>query len=517
MISILTHIKKVTFPIIILVAGCTAKDQVTGLKTKTLCDHEKSVNDLMENDRQLDFASDIQLSESEKRLNEKLVALRTQMKAHYDSLGFFPPSSSFYKYKEHIEQTDLYHLLKKMPKGGVLHLHSSGSIDFEWLINKAITLPECHVFWADSNDEHIKGHLNFFEPGKAPGGYVTAIQLQASEKNFKQELHDLLSIREETLKDSSDVWIDFERIFQRTNKFYAYKPIFKEHLRNLVDRLIADGLQHIELREIFGAGLYELTGDGSKVSHPIDTTIQIMLQVEKDIRQQHPEFSMKLIYTSYRFLPEEDVFDELVNAYHYRKQYPDFIKGFDLVAEEDNGHTTGYFLESWSRMDSLEELYGIDMPLYLHDGESNSPGIKNLYDAYALKSVRIGHGFNLMFFPTLVEKVKEADICIEVSPLSNQILGYVKDLRLHPAALMLRHGVQGCISPDDPGVFDYNGLSYDYWTIVMAWELDLRSIKKLILNSLTYSALSNLEKKKSIEAWEEKWNAFVTYGNDFLN
>ena len=332
MISILTDLKtNIRFLILVLVAGCAPKDQVNDLESKRLSDHKKSLIDLMEEDRQLHFASDIQLSEDEKRLDEKLVALRTQMKAYYDSLGFFPPSGSFYKYKEHIEQTDLYHLLRKMPKGGVHHLHSSGAIDFEWLFNKAITLPECHIFWADSNDEHIKGQLNFFKPGKAPSGYVTARQLHASEKNFKREFHDLLTLTAETLKDSSDVWIDFEAIFQRINSFYYYKPVFKEHLRNLADRLITDGHQHIELREIFWGGLYELTGDGSKVSHSVDTTIQIMLRVEEDIQQQYTEFSLKVIYTSMRFLPQEEVFGELVRAYYYREKYPDFIKGFGLV------------------------------------------------------------------------------------------------------------------------------------------------------------------------------------------
>ena len=71
--------------------------------------------------------------------------------------------------------------------------------------------------------------------------------------------------------------------------------------------------------------------------------------------------------------------------------------------------------------DSLQQVYGVDMPLCLHDGESNSQSVQNMYDALLLNSKRIGHGFNIMNFPKAVELAKEKDVCIEVNPLSNQI------------------------------------------------------------------------------------------------
>ena len=122
-----------------------------------------------------------------------------------------------------------------------------------------------------------------------------------------------------------------------------------------------------------------------------------------------------------------------------------------------------------------------------------------------------------MHFPSLVTEIREKDICLEVNPLSNQLLGYVQDLRLHPASLMLKHGVQCVISSDDPAIFDYNGLSYDFWSIVLAWELDLKALKKLSKNSLEYSTLPTDQKEKALVAWEQKWNAFVQYGNEYLD
>lgn len=61
----------------------------------------------------------------------------------------------------------------------------------------------------------------------------------------------------------------------------------------------------------------------------------------------------------------------------------------------------------------------------------------NLYDAILLGSKRMGHGFNLIMHPHLTEIVKKEKICIECCPVSNYVLGYCKDFRLHPARAFL--------------------------------------------------------------------------------
>jgi adenosine deaminase CECR1 len=154
-------------------------------------------------------------------------------------------------------------------------------------------------------------------------------------------------------------------------------------------------------------------------------------------------------------------------------------------------------------------VYGVDLPLCLHAGESDWQHVSNLYDAVLLKSTRIGHGFNLSFFPAAEGLVQQQNTCIEVSPLSNQILGYVRDLRIHPAHAWIKRGIQISISPDDPGVFGYIGVTPDYWSIFLAWELDLRALKKLAMNSIMYSHLDEAGKKEALALWEKKWDVFV--------
>ena len=62
---------------------------------------------------------------------------------------------------------------------------------------------------------------------------------------------------------------------------------------------------------------------------------------------------------------------------------------------------------------------------------------------------------------------------------------------------MLHKGIQASISSDDPGLFGYEGVTLDYLVATLAWELDIRDLKKLSLNGIKYSSLDD-EKKANL-------------------
>jgi len=83
-----------------------------------------------------------------------------------------------------------------------------------------------------------------------------------------------------------------------------------------------------------------------------------------------------------------------------------------------------------------------------------------------------------------MEIVKEKDICIECSPISNQVLRYVKDIRLHPIKTIHNFGVKVVISPDDPGIFNVKGVTDDFFFLSIGVEFDLKDFKLAIYNSI---------------------------------
>ena len=452
-------------------------------------------------------AHHLPLTAAEEAFNQQWVTLRRSMTQQYKQAHFFPPARPFYKSQSHIESTALFQWIRNMPKGGLLHLHPSAGVDPLWLLQTAREMPEIHVYWGPDTPQYLRGQLRCFAEGKAPEGFVPYQQLQKRHIGIQDSLLALLTFDLSIYEDSVNIWGEFEKRFRRLGGMSRYRPIYGRWMESVLDTLATDGISHVDLRVGLAGGLYDL-------EHPFgyynaDTMMLDLHHAWQRVRQRWPDFTYTVIYTNLRAMSQKQMYGDLVQAFQLRKKYPDLIRGYDLVGQEDGGHTTRYFIEQWLKKDSLEQVFGIDMPLYLHDGESTWPDVDNLYDAVLLNSERIGHGFNLFRFPRLMEMAAERDICLEVNPWSNQILGFIQDLRLHPASYYLSQGVPITLNCDDPLIFGNKGLSYDFWAATMAWELDIRDVKQLIINSITYSSLPESAKRKAYLDWERSWYRYV--------
>lgn len=92
----------------------------------------------------------------------------------------------------------------------------------------------------------------------------------------------------------------------------------------------------------------------------------------------------------------------------------------------------------------------------LDTGGSTDPKNSNLFDAVALGSKRIGHGFSLMKHPKLVEKFTKKEgkgICIELCPISNELLHLCRNIKEHPYPELLAAGIPCCVNSDNPSLF----------------------------------------------------------------
>jgi len=161
-------------------------------------------------------------------------------------------------------------------------------------------------------------------------------------------------------------------------------------------------------------------------------------------------------------------------------------------------------------MKDYEATHNVSLPFFFHDGESTSRNNTNLFDAVMLDSRRIGHGFNLYYFPVLFPIIKERNIAIEVNPISNNVLRYNSgSFAIHPVTSYMASGLPVVISSDDGGVFGYTGLSNDFFASIVGFQLDLKQVKKLVFNSIEYSSLTKGEKERSAEILAKRWEDWV--------
>ncbi len=486
-----------------IVYGC--KVQKGNLAYDTSSEYLEARNKLIDDYNNQSISSGIKLSQDELRLEEHFRQIQNELLDHYKNTHYFPPARNFYGSKEHVESSELFSIISQMPKGGALHIHTAAMGDLDWIIEKAKDLRDMYIYWSDTN-KIKKGSLKAFNPNNVPLGYIPVHAVLSNESRL-EEFKSYFLFDQSIDRDSVDIWGQFENIFGRLHGFVNYEEVFEDYVHHGLQLLADDGVQHVELRMPFENHMY------NKVSPPnvnnIEPFVNAMNNALDRVRISYPDFTIKVIHANLRFKPNEAIWVDMQKVHKNRQQYPKLLTGYDLVAEEDAGHPTLYHLESFLKLKELNTQSQHKLDSYLHNGESDWVDNTNLFDAVLLGSKRIGHGFNLFRYPGLMKLAKRNNTCIEVNPLSNQILGYVRDLRMHPAYNYMRDGVQITISSDDPLFFGYKGLSYDYWHIYMAWQLSLKDLKKLSKNGIIYSSLTVQEKEIALKNWERRWESFV--------
>jgi adenosine deaminase CECR1 len=202
--------------------------------------------------------------------------------------------------------------------------------------------------------------------------------------------------------------------------------------------------------------------------------------------------------------------DDMLAATLEAQKYAKVAKvvGFDMVCEEDSNPPIADFVREIIECRAKSPT---GLKVYLHAGESFYRENNQLIDAVLLDTKRIGHGYNLIQHPELVEMIKEKDICMECCPCSNKILGQILDTRCHPMRTLMQMGVPVSISSDDPGFWAYEGLTLDFVYAFVAWDLSLSEVKKLCLNSIKYSSIDEEEKVQQYEYFADRWRRWLNF------
>lgn len=81
---------------------------------------------LIEKENASRVGGNLVLTELEEDANKKLMHLKEKEVAEAMKTGLFPPSMHFFKAKHLIDQSNVFSILQKMPKGSNSNLHSYG-------------------------------------------------------------------------------------------------------------------------------------------------------------------------------------------------------------------------------------------------------------------------------------------------------------------------------------------------------------------------------------------------------
>ncbi len=495
------------------------------------------------------------LTEDEKKLSDRMDETRIKINrvARDDFVASnYPPANPFYKVKKYIDNQssfgvdtviDLKEVFFKMPKGGNLHIHSSATYNVEKFIDDLVKMyPKgIHVLSEDyknSSGTYLKGTLFRFKEDtleKQIPICFRPLSAVIAQDSAKKELIKLLTFTDDTdnyIENIGYIWGGFNDIFRRMSLILNIRDIYKMYYRNAFRLLVNDNIDYCELRCGIADTLYDdnnfVINDtpAPRINIDIDDPefIKLLKDAYRDVVEEvgKENFQLKLILTANRGKNKignaigkmKLTKGWIENPYINSNPYPlegvndsKFIIGFDLVSEEDAGTKTKEFVDALYD-EGCQHLLK-DVPLYLHDGESNRYDDDNLFTAYLIGTERIGHGLNLFRYKYLQDMVKINHNALEICPISNQVLRYIADVRIHPLYGYLNSGLDCVIASDDPQIFGNDGLTYDYWMAYTGSNMDLRSVKKLIKNSYIYSGMNTTERTIMMNRWEEKWKKYI--------
>ncbi|KNG80234.1 CECR1 family adenosine deaminase [Aspergillus nomiae NRRL 13137] len=450
------------------------------------------------------------------------------------------PGAMFNPAKSRVHSTDLWKIVRRMPKGSLLHAHLEALFDVDHLVTQCLATPGMYIYAKNaiiSSVDFDKEPFSFRYCSKGPKGKgsIWTVDYESGslvpvtsaahafphggEAGFRSWVKKRCTIgadRSGNVHDGADaVWDRFKQIFPILISMAFYEPIFRRALHRLFRELVDDGIQYVELRMGSAIPFQREAQDTPDEDHGY------LLEVvrEEILAFQQTKVGMnfygaRIIYTAPRISSEQELVARMERCIHAKQQFPQLICGFDLVGQEDRRALVDLVpVLLWFRQRCGEE--GVEIPFFFHAGECLGDGDAtdhNLFDAVLLDSRRIGHGLSLYKHPLLIDIVKEKNISIECCVVSNEVLRLTSSIQTHPLPALLARGVSVCLCNDDPAIFGQgmSGLSVEFWQTLQGLEnMGLAGLAAMAQNSIRWSCYEDL----SSEEWQSHLQNSESEGN----
>ncbi|ENH65687.1 Adenosine deaminase CECR1 [Fusarium oxysporum f. sp. cubense race 1] len=403
------------------------------------------------------------------------------------------PGDHFLSNKHLIDQTSLFRVAQHMPKGGHLHIHFNACLAPQVLLNLAKEMDRMF-----------------------PGYYAT------DSTNVDEWLFEKLMFHEEEahnhLQTASGAWEKFNGRTRMMKGLFNYATAYRRYTRLCLEDFMKDNISYAEIRPNFMTSNQLWSDDGTQLIDNkgiMELIIEEVINFQTDMKKQGKFFGgLKVIYCTPRSFAPAQIDAALTECLKFKQMWPEWIAGFDLVGEESKGRPIKDFIPELLKFQEDCDRGGVEVPFLFHCGETLDMGTDtdgNLVDALLLKSKRIGHGFALAKHPYVMQHMKERGVCLELCPISNEILGLTPRVSGHTMYQLLANNVHCTVSSDNGTLFR-SSLSHDFYQVLVGKaDMGLFGWKQLALWSLEHACLSESEYNRVFSDWEQKWKEFIKW------
>ncbi|CAK7242806.1 MAG: hypothetical protein STHCBS139747_004308 [Sporothrix thermara] len=485
-----------------------------------------------------------------KKQDETGIFAKADMRDGYGNQRHKPfPGDHYLSNISLIEATDVFRAARHAPKGAHLHIHYNACLKPRVLLDLAARMDRMFitsdlplVFSKDSGDAP---HKNFYSCEIQ--FQITSVKDENPGNLFSPEYHDrqhmqfckfLAEFPEKDMKMSAMDWLVSKLVFNELETYdipqtasgawecfnartrmmkglFNYETVYRKYTKRFLRDLIADNIQYAEIRPNF-MPTNQLWNDDGTAKLDNGGIVKLIIDACENFKAskagKHNFDGIKIIYCTPRSFSNDQVQLALEECFEFKRKWPNYIAGFDLVGQEGKGHPLHHFVPEFLAFKDKCSRHQVDIPFLFHCGETLDMGTEvdgNLFDALLLDAKRIGHGFALPRHPHILEEMKHKNVCVEVCPISNEILGLTPRIGGHTVYSLLAQNIPCTINSDNGTLFQ-SSLSHDFYQILVGKaDMGLFGWRQLAEWSLEHSCLDEEDTKCARESWLKEWREYI--------
>jgi adenosine deaminase CECR1 len=425
------------------------------------------------------------------------------------------------------DQNQLRAFLQKMPKGGELHTHLSGSIAPERLLELAAQSKQYRYFIRIPKQSFASDDASAYKFIAVP---LEKTALEPDNNATFVPVANLLNPRTEVDRKQRATYISsqmiaanepnpnnvfFNAVFARGDALTGNPEIIRQMLAETVQQARRHNLSYVEVMlspfpnnpiGVSKAEEYKVLNLTAAREHMSNLLAAIQEANQKLPEKERVEIRFMLSFrrTSAKLFTQLPIAFELAAA---NDAVGNAIAGINLVGNEYSEDVqVGQEIAAPSAVDdyisTLRRLYPA-VRLSIHSGE-RTKWDWHIRDSIIMGAERIGHAVNLEASPQPnapeVTLMRRRKILIEACPISNYLLLKLP-LEKHPFLKWMRSGIPVSLNTDDAGIFG-SDITEEFTRAVLSHpDITWDEVKQLARNSLEHAFVDETTKAKLIQNW----------------
>lgn len=351
---------------------------------------------------------------------------------------------------------------KELPKGGMLHVHPSGTINREvahTLLqqnNPTISHDEIHTTVSPWFAAH---EYDFLKKLSVPTKY------RDLDSDTQKRLIDLYVLPNGN-SHSFDRFIGLFIIQYLCRNDANHMAVAEVIIRNFLTRAKEHGVIYVEFN------------NHAMFDYPIKH--ETLPQLAAHVKQWEKEYGITVRF-NHAFVRIDDNEITHAQANNFLELDSPYITGIDLLGNETDTPAFEKGQAVYATINAAVTLNSRQLNCTMHAGELGDK--RNPRDAIILGAKRLGHGVSLIDDVITLEYARRQQLGIETNIISNQRLGVHLTPSNHPFLTYLRLGLKPSLSTDDEGMFETD-ISHEFFIAIAETDIHYAEVKQLVLNSI---------------------------------